>query len=223
MNTFDCGGPRPRRRAMFAGLIVLGAVVACGSSGNGPGGGKDASTEDGGGADTGTEDTGADTGIPQCASNQSCVGYPSFGDWICLESCSGPDAGDCPSGMTCTSVSGCCTGTGCSAVSHFVCVASPSDGGPDGQPDGRGPDGGGPDGGRPDVDAGLPQCGAQQSCVGYPSFGDWVCLDSCAGPDAGDCPSGTICTSASGCCTGTACAAVRRFVCVAPVSDAGAD
>ncbi len=75
----------------------------------------DASASDGGEAD-------GDGGFPQCTATQACVGYPSFGDWACLESCSGVDAGDCPSGQTCTSASGCCVGTACSAVIHHVCV-----------------------------------------------------------------------------------------------------
>ena len=66
----------------------------------------------------------------------------------------------------------------------------------------------------------LPQCTGTQLCVGYPSFGDWVCLESCAGSDAGACPSGMVCTMAGGCCTGAACSATTANVCVA--SDAGA-
>jgi hypothetical protein len=142
-----------------------------------------------------------DSGLPQCGATQRCVGYPSFGDWVCLESCGG--AGDCPAGKTCESVSGCCTGTACSAVSAHVCVASDAGTGGDAQNDGNG-------------DGGFPQCTAAQRCVGYPSFGDWVCLTSCSGVGAADCPSGQTCKSVSGCCSGTACTAKSEFVCVAP-------
>jgi hypothetical protein len=50
------------------------------------------------------------------------VGYPSFGDWACLESCSGVDAGECPASETCMRASGCCVGAACTAVSRPVCV-----------------------------------------------------------------------------------------------------
>jgi hypothetical protein len=186
----DLLGTLARYRLGAAVILGFGIVVACSSPG---------STEK--------------TDLPQCSGTQRCVGYPSPGDWVCMDSCSGADAGDCPSGMTCKSVSGCCTGTACSAVTANVCVASDAGAGGDGGPDAPNDASGG------DADGSFPQCSATQRCVGYPSFGDRACLESCGG-DAGDCPSGMTCESVTGCCAGTGCAAPIFQVCVA--SDAGA-
>src|SRR5580704_2675793 len=125
-----------RHRVGVTAVLALGIMMACGSS-----------------SPSGNDHT---DGFPQCTGTQRCVGYPSFGDWVCLESCSGVDAGDCPSGMTCTSVSGCCTGTGCSATSANVCVAldagAPGDAASDVPSDANGGD----------VDGGFPQCTGTQ-------------------------------------------------------------
>jgi hypothetical protein len=110
---------RPHRLIAIGGAVALVAVYACSSS-TPPGNGQDA---------------GADRAIPQCTATQTCVGYPSFGDWVCLQKCGGFDASDCPSGMICTSESGCCTGTACSARVNFVCEPRP-DGGGDASADG---------------------------------------------------------------------------------------
>lgn len=192
---------RLRATLAFASVFGFVAIAACSSDSN-PGAANDSGppTPDAARADTGPGTT--DSGLPQCASSQACVGYPSFGDWTCLERCDG-DADTCPSGTTCQSVSGCCTGTGCSAVSNKVCVASASDAATDAPSD------------APDADGGFPQCTSSQACVGYPSFGDWTCLERCD-DDASVCPSGTTCKADSGCCIGTACSAPSVKVCEAP-------
>jgi hypothetical protein len=217
-----------KRGIAGASLLALAAVVACSSPSSSP---------PRNGQDVGD-------GFPQCTTAQSCVGYPAFGDWICLVSCGGPDAGGCPSGTTCKSADRCCTGTTCSATA-FVCVASDAnaDGGKDGASDassdaddgstdasGDADDGStdassdasdgasdaSSDANDRDADGGFPQCTTTQRCVGYPSFGNWVCLEGCSGLDAGDCPSGMTCKSAGGCCAGTACSTAAAFVCAAP-------
>jgi hypothetical protein len=225
-STFACS--RIAGRVGVAMIVGLFVPIAC-TSLSPPGGGQDAggdaatadATPDVGVGDGASE--ASDSGLPQCASTQRCVGYPSFGDWVCRESCSAPDSGDCPSGQECRSVSGCCTGAACSATSANVCVPSSpgDDAGSDGSSDAAdGSDAAdaadGADGAYQDADAGFPQCTSTQGCVGYPSFGDWVCLETCSAPDAGDCPSGQECRRVSGCCAGAACAAVTVDVCVTP-------
>ena len=190
---------RARSWTATATAVGLAALMACtSSSSNGPEGN-------------------ADGGVPQCTATQACVGYPSFGNWVCLESCRGVDAGDCPSGEVCTTAGTCCTGPACSAGFAYVCVATDAGTGADGASDASS------DGAEADGDGGLPQCTATQACVGYPSFGDWVCLESCRGVDAGDCPSGEVCTTAGTCCTGTACSAGSASVCVAADAGTGTD
>jgi hypothetical protein len=139
--------------------------------------------------------------IPTCSASQVCVEYTPAGP-ECLPSCAGIDAGGCPSGEVCTSTSGCCIGTGCSAVSVSACCP-PS--GCDSLPDA---------GARQDAGV-LPTCSADQRCVEYTPAGP-ACLPACSGIDAGGCPSGEVCTRASGCCLGTACSAVSVLVCCPP-------
>ena len=207
---------RTNRGISFQGAAFATFLVAC-SAGPVSIGYHDASSDDDVIVIDDVQDAGVD-GFPQCSGAQRCVGSPSFGDWVCLESCSGVDAGDCPSGMTCTSVSGCCTGMGCSATSANVCVAQDAGASGDAASDASGdaasdaPS----DGTAGNADSGFPQCSGTQRCVGSPSFGDWVCLESCSGVDAGGCPSGMTCTSVSGCCTGTGCSATSANVCVTP-------
>ena len=175
---------------------VIEPVCVASDAGPGADGASDASSDASGGDGNG--------GFPQCTSTQRCVGYPSIGDWVCLENCG--DAGDCPSGTTCKSASGCCTGTACSAVSDRVCVASDAGAAGDGASDASGD--------ASASDGGFPQCTATQRCVGYPSIGDWVCLETCG--DGGTCPSGMTCKTESGCCVGGGCTAVAVPVCVGP-------
>jgi hypothetical protein len=200
-------------RGALASVLALAGVVACGSSSPshvGPDGGNDASAGPDGGQDGSTQDAdGGDAGFPQCTATQQCVGDPSFGDWVCLERCAA-DGGGCPSGTTCQLRSGCCIGTGCSAVSAHVCVPSDMDASADADADAA------PDASGSDADGGFPQCTSAQACVGYPSFGDWVCLARCTGADGGECPTGMNCTHAGGCCVGTACSTVSEAVCVTP-------
>jgi hypothetical protein len=152
------------------------------------------------------------TDIPTCSVSQVCAEFTPEGP-ACLPGCAGLDAGGCAAGEVCTSTSGCCLGTGCSAVTVFACC-------PPAGCNTR------PDAGAP-TDAGVfPSCSADQRCVEYTPEGPG-CLPGCAGLDAGGCAAGEVCTSTSGCCLGTACSAVSVFACCPPAGcdtrpDAGA-
>ncbi len=61
----------------------------------------------------------------------------------------------------------------------------------------------------------IPMCSASQQCVEYTPDGP-ACLPACAGPDAGGCPAGEVCTPTSGCCIGGGCSAVLVFACCPP-------
>jgi hypothetical protein len=58
----------------------------------------------------------------------------------------------------------------------------------------------------------LPTCGANQVCA---RLGSNVCMPGCAA-DGGGCAISQTCKTVSGCCVGTACAAVLVHVCCAP-------
>lgn len=252
------------RRAGGSFVLALAMLTACGGGSMSLG---DSGTDQEGGS-YGYPDASIDgssdgnvgdqaPSFPLCTLTQRCVSYQSAGDWVCLDACSGVDAGDCPSGTACEKLSGCCMGAGCDPLSVYVCVESDSGAGGDaaGVEDAAGSDAAGVDasagndaastdagtvgdaGADASVDSGaagdsrsdgpidgdgggpdgaLPSCTTMQSCVGYPSFGDWVCLESCspeAGADAGGCPSSMTCTSLSGCCSGVSCSAISAYVC----------
>lgn len=78
---------------------------------------------DGGDADVqetaDASDADAADGSAGCPANELCVQYTSNGP-ACLPSCS-LDGGGCTGGAVCTVTSGCCQGTGCSAVAVRVC------------------------------------------------------------------------------------------------------
>jgi len=77
-------------------LAVL--VVACGSS------------------------SGGGNGFPTCSSSQACT-QTSHGQ-TCIDGCGDAGVSTCPIGTMCTVASGCCSGTGCSAVAVHVCCPS---------------------------------------------------------------------------------------------------
>jgi hypothetical protein len=196
-------------RGAFASVLVLAGLVACGSSSPPP-----RST------------------FPQCTASQQCVGN-SPADWVCRERCEA-DGGGCPTGTTCQTMGGCCTGSSCLAINARVCVPDTggSDAGPDASSDASSDSGSDSssdsssdapsdtdadaarDATGGDADGGFPQCTTGQACVGYPSFGDWVCLSLCTGADGGDCPTGFTCVHEGGCCVGVACSAISVAVCV---------
>ncbi|HTQ44230.1 MAG TPA: hypothetical protein VMI75_15830 [Polyangiaceae bacterium] len=59
---------------------------------------------------------------PTCSSAQACT-QTSRGQ-TCIQACSAGGVSTCPVGTTCTMASGCCEGTGCSAVAVHVCCPS---------------------------------------------------------------------------------------------------
>jgi hypothetical protein len=107
-----------KRRALSVTFLVFLGGVACQSS-TAPGSAPptDASLVDGTPAST-----------PTCSSGETCAQYTAEGPG-CLPSCTataaengaGPDAGGCANGSLCVETSGCCQGTGCSAISVTVC------------------------------------------------------------------------------------------------------
>ncbi len=82
-------------------------VEACSSAGSGGSGGGGA-----GGADAGTA---CDLTV-HCPSGQTCIKGGT-----CAESCP-RDGGTCPTGTTCQSTSGYCTGGACTALQVMVCL-----------------------------------------------------------------------------------------------------
>ena len=68
--------------------------------------------------------TGCGVGSAVCGTGSACIQGKSGP--VCETLCA-PDAGPaCPSGQTCQAKSGCCSGTGCTAILQFVCC--PADG-----------------------------------------------------------------------------------------------
>ena len=74
------------------------------------------------------------SGLPTCSPTEACVFSETPGtnsdNFVCRQTCSGTDVGDagqaeCPSGTVCREVSGCCSGTECSAESFYVCARLP--------------------------------------------------------------------------------------------------
>jgi hypothetical protein len=58
--------------------------------------------------------------FPSCQSTEVCV---HVGANVCRPACAA-DGGGCAAGLTCTMLSGCCTGTGCAAVIAHACCPS---------------------------------------------------------------------------------------------------
>jgi hypothetical protein len=171
----------------------------------------DGSTPRGGGGGSNDGST-----FPVCSASEVCAEYTPNGP-ACLQGCA-RDAGVCPAGEVCTPTSGCCSAGGCSAIDVYACcppegcATSPEAGGavPDG---GYVPEAGPPDVVTPEPDSGFPACGADQACIEYGPSGR-ACMQTCS--DAGECPSGQVCTSTSGCCSAGGCSAVSVNVCCPP-------